>query len=147
MSNKNLRKFSQYLQEAADVFQKAKGFDNWRFPKKDELTRTATNLNYERAQQAKVIDLPAYLYKKDTSKNGLFEPYTRADITQNQLPSNAKKILQGFTKHAPMAYVTVEKIRGKYQIIDGNTRTAVAAPLGVKVKALVITPDMYDYRD
>ena len=83
-----MKTFREHITEAArlDPFKEAKGFNNWVFPTPEQLSWTATNLDYDLVKKtAQVIDLPAYLYKKDRSGNGLFEPFTKKDITDELL--------------------------------------------------------------
>lgn len=142
-----MKTFKQYLDEAKKDLGSAKRFNNWRFPTPEEMRKAATNIKYDVAKQkAKIIDLPAQFYKKDTSRGGLFEPFTRKDIADGDLPENAEKILKGFLQNKPMAMIVMVSRNGKLEIMDGYTRTGVAAPLGIKVKAVVITPSMFDYR-
>lgn len=140
-----MKTFKQHITEATASLTSAKHFDNWHFPTPDEMKKAATNVKYDLAKQkAKIIDLPEKFYKKDTSRNGLFEPFTRKDIETDQLPANAKKILKGFLANKSMAYIVMLSRNGRLEIMDGYTRTGVAVPLGIKVKAVVLTPSMFD---
>lgn len=131
---------SETILKESDKSTQISGYNKWRFPTHDELKKSGTNVNYEKAKTATVIDLPSYLYKK----GGGFEPHTKKTLSE-PLSQNEKKILTGYTKGQAIPYVTVMKQRnGKYEIIDGYTRTAIAAPLGVVVKAIVLTDDMFE---
>lgn len=115
------------------------GFDSWRMPTQEELRSAGIGDESIARKHGKITRIPYSLLLKHKP----FEPYTIRDIAHPDTEKRVKRIAQGFQSNAAMPLVVgISDRNGKINVIDGFTRSAVAIPMKVKIKALVI-PQRY----